>query len=383
MIIKSTREAVILIIKKDDMQYLDEITAVVREAGFEPRNIVKISKTDTSCYLPYGKIMKLKYEIESNNVKKICVYDRLKPRQITCLMRELNVDVVDQVMLLLRIFQMHAGSKEALLQIEMARLNHELPLIREWIRRSKMGELPGFLGGGRYAIDIQYEHVKRRLARIRKELAELRNKKRSERERRRRSGWIHIALIGYTNAGKTSLFNALTNLNKPTGDELFTTLTPKTYALNICGDEIGKIVLVDTIGFIKKLPIEIVEAFKVVLEEIKAADILLFVIDASKDLHLMYNEIDTALSILQNIGFEGKPIIVALNKIDLLNSNPESKRNIDDIAKSVDEYLHSKNVNVARIVPISALKNLNIDMLKESICQVAHQLKPLKNTCMY
>ncbi|MEM0027263.1 MAG: GTPase HflX [Ignisphaera sp.] len=372
-----------MIIKKDDIQYLDEITAIVREAGFEPKSVVKISKTDTSCYLSYGKILKLKYEIENNNVKRVCIYDRLKPRQVTCLMKELNVDVIDQVMLLLRIFQMHAGSKEALLQIEMARLSHELPLVREWIRRSKMGELPGFLGGGRYAIDIQYEHIRRRLARIRKELIEIRSKKRNERERRRRSGWIHIALIGYTNAGKTSLFNALTNLNKPTGDEMFTTLTPKTYALNICSDEIRKIVLVDTIGFIKKLPIEIIEAFKVVLEEIKAADILLFVIDASKDPHLIYNEIDTALSILQNIGFEGKPIIVALNKIDLLNSNSENKRDISDIANSVSEYLLSKNVNVLKIVPISALKNLNIDALKESICQAAYQLKALKNTYMY
>ncbi|MDK6027767.1 GTPase HflX [Ignisphaera sp. 4213-co] len=380
MIIK---ENTILVIKKEDMQYIDEIVAVVKEAGFEPKLVVKISKIDTSCYLTYGKILKLKYEMESNNVKKLCIYDNLKPRQITCLMKELNAEIIDHVMLLLKIFQMHAGSKEALLQIEMARLLHELPLIREWIRRSKMGELPGFLGGGRYAIDVQYEHVRRRIARIRKELSEIRARRQIERERRRSSGWIHVAIIGYTNAGKTSLFNALTNLNKPTGNEMFTTLTPKSYAINICSEDAEKIVLVDTIGFIKKLPIEIIEAFKVVLEEIRHADILLLVIDVSKDFASIHNEIDSSLNILSNIGFEGKPMIIALNKIDLLNSQHKKEGNIDEIIEAIHKYLLSRNVNVIGIIPISALKGLNIDTLKEFICRAVSQLKILKNMYMY
>jgi len=377
------KENTILVIKKEDMQYIDEIVAVVKEAGFEPKLVVKISKIDTSCYLTYGKILKLKYEMESNNVKKLCIYDNLKPRQITCLMKELNAEIIDHVMLLLKIFQMHAGSKEALLQIEMARLLHELPLIREWIRRSKMGELPGFLGGGRYAIDVQYEHVRRRIARIRKELSEIRARRQIERERRRSSGWIHVAIIGYTNAGKTSLFNALTNLNKPTGNEMFTTLTPKSYAINICSEDAEKIVLVDTIGFIKKLPIEIIEAFKVVLEEIRHADILLLVIDVSKDFASIHNEIDSSLNILSNIGFEGKPMIIALNKIDLLNSQHKKEGNIDEIIEAIHKYLLSRNVNVIGIIPISALKGLNIDTLKEFICRAVSQLKILKNMYMY
>jgi len=269
---------------------------------------------------------------------------------------------------------MHAGSREAVLQIELARLLHELPLIREWIRRSKLGELPGFLGGGRYAIDFQYEHVRRRIVKIRRELEELRKRRNIEHEKRRHSGWIHVAIIGYTNAGKTTLFNALTNLSKPTGNEMFTTLTPKSYAIEVCGDTLNtRVVLVDTIGFIKDLPIEIIEAFRAVLEEIRNADILLFVIDASKNLNAIHNEIESVLKVLQNVGFEGKPMIIALNKLDLVNTNNDIS--LHNLSEEIYKYLLLKNVNVLNIVPISAYFNINLDILKESLCRAAQQLK--------
>lgn len=286
----------------------------------------------------------------------------------------MGVEVLDKVMLILKIFQMHAGSREAVLQIELARLLHELPLIREWIRRSKLGELPGFLGGGRYAIDFQYEHVRRRIVKIRRELEELRKRRNIEHEKRRHSGWIHVAIIGYTNAGKTTLFNALTNLSKPTGDEMFTTLTPKSYAIAVCRDMLNtRVVLVDTIGFIKDLPIEIIEAFRAVLEEIRNADILLFVIDVSKNLNAIHNEIESVLKVLQNVGFEGKPMIIALNKLDLVNTNNDIS--LHNLSEEIHKYLLLKNVNVLNIVPISAYFNVNLDILKESLCRAAQQLK--------
>jgi GTP-binding protein HflX len=274
---------------------------------------------------------------------------------------------------------MHAGSREAILQIELARLLHELPLIREWIRRSKLGELPGFLGGGRYAIDFQYEHIRRRIAKIRDELEELRKRRNTEREKRGYSGWIHVAIIGYTNAGKTTLFNALTNLNKPTGNEMFTTLTPKSYAIDVCRNSFNsKIVLIDTIGFIKDLPIEIIEAFKAVLEEIRNSDVLLFVIDASKNLNAIYTEINSVLEVLQSIGFEGKPMIIALNKLDLMNMDDNTS--LSNLSYEIYKYLSYRNANIFNIVPISAYLNINLDILKESLCQAAQQLKNSANT---
>jgi GTP-binding protein HflX len=352
--------------------------ALIREAGYEPKHVIKISKRDSACYLTYGKLMRVKYIVKESNIKRLCIYDQLKPRQFSCLIKELGVEVLDKVMLILRIFQMHAGSREALLQIELARLLHELPLIREWIRRTKLGELPGFLSGGRYAIDFQYEHVRRRLAKIKRELEELRRRKSYEHIKRRYSGWVHVAIIGYTNAGKTTLFNALTKLNKPTGDEMFTTLTPKSYAVGICKNDFNtKIVFVDTIGFIKDLPVEIIEAFKAVLEEIRSADILLFVIDISKSLKAIYNEIDSVLEALQSVGFEGKPTIVALNKLDLINmSNNASPHSL---LEEVYKYLLRKNVNVIDVIPISAYLNTNLDILKESLCRSVQRLKNLVN----
>ena len=375
------REEAILIIRKNDRENLDEILAVTREAGFEPKHVIEISNVDSTCYLTYGKLTRVKYIIRNDQINKLCIYDQLKPRQFSCLMKELGVEVIDKVILILRVFQMHAGSREAMLQIELARLMHELPIIREWIRRSKLGELPGFLSSGRYAIDYQYAHIRRRIARIRKELEELRLKRERERERRKESGWAHIAIIGYTNAGKTTLFNALTKLNKPTGTEMFTTLSPKTYAINVCKD-IGndKVVLVDTIGFIKDLPLEIVEAFKAVLEEIKYSDILLLVIDISKRKELIINDIESVLNILHSVGIEGKPIIVALNKIDLINKeNGVVQQVIDEIR----EYLLKRNINLYSIIAISAYYGLNIDMLKESLCQAVQQLKNSETKYMF
>jgi GTP-binding protein HflX len=354
-------EPTILIVKADSVNSLDEIKALVKEAGFYPKEIINIKKIDNACFLTPGKITKLKYLIESNSIKKICVYAELKPRQVTCLVKELKVDVVDKVMLILTIFQQHAGSKEALLQIEMARLRHQLPLIRDWIRRVKMGELPGFLSMGRYAVDVYYKHVKKRITRIDRELEELRARRAIEREKRRSAGYTHIAIVGYTNAGKTTLFNALTNLSKPTGNEMFTTLSSKSYAIKLCNTSF---VLIDTIGFIKDIPVGIIESFRAVLEEVSNADIIFLVVDGSKSLDNLFIEVNTSLDILRDVGALGKPIFVIINKIDLINNS-----NVDEYVKSIESHIKKYIDSLVDVIPLSALKKLNIDMVKDSLCR--------------
>ncbi|MEM2628189.1 MAG: GTPase, partial [Ignisphaera sp.] len=228
-------EPALLVVKVDDIGSLEEALAIAKEAGFDVKDVLYVKNTSTKCYLSRGALEKVRTIIGSNGVKKICVYDELKPRHVACLIKELNVEVVDKVMMILNVFQCHAGSKEALLQIEIARLKHQLPLIKDWIRRIKLGELPGFLSLGRYAIDVYYKHITKRIARLNEELEKLRDIRLKERETRRGHGFIHIAIVGYTNAGKTTLFNTLTNLNKPTGTEMFTTLSPKSYLVKLCG----------------------------------------------------------------------------------------------------------------------------------------------------
>lgn len=358
-------EPVILVVRREELEDVSEIEALLREAGYDPVEKVSTRKRDSACYLTPGRITRLRYLIPERGIKKLCVYDELKPHQVTCLMKNLGVEVIDKTMLILGIFQRHAGSRDALIQIEIARLKHQLPLVREWVRRAKLGELPGFLGGGSYAIDVYYRHYKRRISRLYRELDAIRRKRGEERSRGRSAGWLYVAIVGYTNAGKTTLFNALTNLSKPTGDEMFTTLSPKSYAVPLCG---RKVMLVDTIGFIKGLPLEIVEAFRAVLEEISEADALVLVVDASKGFQRIKAELETSLEVLRNVGAESKPMIVALNKIDKVDGEAYG------IAEEVAKYLNGRHLNVVSVVPISALNGLNLEHLKESVCRAVRDL---------
>ncbi len=355
------KESAILILRYDDLEYIDEILAIASEAGLEVKETLTIKKIDSKCFLTPGKIVKVKYLINGSEIKKLCVYDDLKPRQVTCLLRELGIDVIDRVMLILSVFQRHAGSKEALMQIEIARLKHELPLIRDWIKRLKTGELPGFLSLGRYATDVYYRHIKRRISKLNRELAYMRMKRENERAKRKDLGFVHVSIVGYTNAGKTTLFNALSNLDKPTGTEMFTTLSTKITTLKICGRTFA---LIDTVGFIRKIPVTIIESFKAVLEEISYSDLIFLVVDISKDEKKLLDEVNTSIEILRTIGAIGKPIVFILNKIDLANDS-----NIDKKIHSVLENVKGKDINIIDYVPVSALNRINIDRVKEVLCR--------------
>ncbi|HDN76223.1 MAG TPA: GTPase HflX, partial [Acidilobales archaeon] len=281
-------------------------------------------------------IERIKSELGNGVSTKLIIYDELKPRHKVNLMRELGIEVLDKIELILQIFALHAGSKEAKLQIEMARITHQLPLIKEWIRRAKLGELPGFLGPGAYAIDTYYKHMKRRLAKIKRELAELRDRRSRERERRRRFGWPQVAITGYANAGKTTLFNTLTNESKPVGPEMFTTLTPKAKGAYLDATKDVKVIFVDTVGFIKDIPAEVIEAFYATLEEVSTADLAILVIDSSEPSFMVADKVRTSLKTLLKIGYIGKPLIIALNKIDLLKSDE-----LYDIITKIKEMVSS------------------------------------------
>jgi len=368
--VPSLAEPTILIVPQSVVEDLDEIRAIVREAGFLPLHEIVVKRINSSCYLGRGKLEEVKRIIEDNDVKKICVYDELRPRQITCLLRELKVEVLDKVLLILNIFAQHAGSKEANLQIELARLRHELPLIRDWVRRAKLKELPGFLGPGGYAIDAYYRHAKQRIAKLTRELNELRCRRELERSRRRFAGLIHIAVAGYTNSGKTTLFNALTKLDKPTGTEMFTTLAPKSYGVTMCGT---KIVFVDTVGFIKNIPYDIIESFNAVLEEISDSDAVLLVLDSSEDIKRIVSKLISSIEIFRKIGVVGKPLLVVMNKIDLVRDREELIEKI----RVVSEVVNSEYGDVIDVVPVSALKGYGLNGVKKAICRCVELLRKI------
>lgn len=364
--ISSMIEPAILILRSDDADSAGEALAIAREAGFDIKEVVYVKRVHSGCYLGPGTIEKIRKSLNGNGLKKICVYDELKPRHVACLMKELNAEVVDKVMMILNVFQNHAGSREALLQIEIARLRHQLPLLRDWVRRAKLRELPGFLSLGRYAIDVYYRYATKRIAKLSRELEKLREVRARERESRRSRGFAHVAIVGYTNAGKTTLFNALTNLVKPTGTEMFTTLSPKSYLVRVCGHSA---ILVDTIGFIKNIPVGIIEAFKAVLEEISTADAIMLVVDGSRDLSQIENELRTAFSILKDIGCTSKPLVAVLNKVDLVSEQLD--RRIELVRSLVAEY----GAPLIDVVPVSALKRINIGNLKEALCRAVELIQ--------
>ncbi|ADI32637.1 GTPase HflX [Staphylothermus hellenicus] len=335
-------------------KFLDEELSLIKTVYPEINEVLMIRKPNPKYYLTLNKIDIVK----NSSSQKIILMDRVKPSQIINLMRETRKEIIDRILLILEIFAQHAGSKEAKLQIELARLKHQLPLIKETIRYAKLGELHGFLGAGRYGYEKYYRMMREREARVRRELEKLRSIRSRRREHRRQMGYPHISIIGYTCAGKTTLFNRLTHNLKPIGPEPFTTLSPKSSALVIDG---LKMILTDTVGFIRDLPHEIIEAFYATLEEIIDSNIIIHVIDASKSIEAIIKEIVETRRIFERIGVHGIPIIIALNKIDLLNSDEEIK----DKMRLVEKYVGENSI----IVPISAINGKNtkylLNILKE------------------
>jgi GTP-binding protein HflX len=284
------------------------------------------------------------------------VYDDVKPRDYMVLVEKTGLDVIDRTMLILEIFEQHAGSLEAKLQIELARLRHRLPLVREMIRRAKLRELPGFLGPGGYAVDAYYRFMVSRIARIRRQLDELRARRMRERVKRRSAGLPHVAIVGYASAGKTTLFNRIARESKPVDSKYFTTVHPKVKAVGL-GDGV-RAAFVDTVGFIARVPPEIVEAFHATLEEITFSDAIVFVVDSTEEDTVVVRKVDEGVAILKRIGAVDKPLLVALNKIDLV-SEEDVRRKL----KLAREAIRTSYGGWVDAVAISAKEGLGVDEL--------------------
>ncbi len=351
-----------------------EARALVDSAGYRVVGVLRYRRVSGSRLLSRAKLEELRELAEplrGDENARIIVYDELRPREYFRIVKTTGVDTIDRTLLILEIFALHAGSKEAQYQIELAQLRHRLPLVREAIRLAKMGELPGFLGPGGYAVDRYYRYMVSRIARIRRELRRLAERRERERLKRRSTGLPHVAIVGYASAGKTTLFNRITGLTKPTGPEYFTTISPKVRAVTIGG---VRVAFVDTVGFIARVPPEIIEAFHATLEEVSQADVLLHVIDASEPDHVIAEKLSEGLSTLRRIGVVDKPMLIALNKVDLVERG-EAER----LAGLVEAMASSVYPAVRGVVRVSAATG---EGLGELTCRIATLLSGMEgSTC--
>lgn len=328
---------------------MEELAALSRTLNYEVvATLQQVREPDPAYNIGKGKAKELADLVKSSGAERVVSDNQLTPSQAYKLSHLVGVEVVDRFQLILEIFAMRAGSPEAKLQVEYAKLSYELPRIREQVRALMSVEQPGLMGGGEYEVDVRYDMVKRKLANLRRKLKSVATAREQRRKFRRRRGFKLVALAGYTNSGKSTLLNALTAANAEVDDMYFTTLMPRTRAILTS----HKILLTDTVGFIDGLPPWMIEAFKATLEEIYLADLVMLMVDASDQIPELLRKFRTSRDVLAEYPVK---VVTVLNKIDLISQ--------DDLERKMDVL----NNLSSSIVPISAANGTNFDALLDVI----------------
>lgn len=296
---------------------LDELCELARTAGLVvfDKVLQKRPARDSAYYMGRGKIEQLSLMLQALGADTLVFDDELSGAQIRNIEGLTGAKVLDRTMLILDIFAQRARSSEGKLQVELAQLKYRLPrLTGLGGQLSRLGGGIGTRGPGEKKLEVDRRHIRRRVSALEAELGSIARRRELSRESRRRNAIPVAALVGYTNSGKSTLLNRLCNTDVLVEDKLFATLDPTTRKLILPNGK--EILLVDTVGFIRKLPHELIEAFKSTLEEAVSADLLLHVVDMSDD--EAKEHIKVAENLLQSLGAVGKPILMVLNKLDRL-----------------------------------------------------------------
>jgi GTPase len=349
-----------------DDDSLDELAALARAAGAEPVGRIVQSKStpDPATFVGKGKVSQLHGLVHATGADAVILDDELSPGQLRNLEERLKVKVLDRTALILDIFALHARSGEGKLQVELAQLSYLLPRLRGWGEAmSRLGGGIGTRGPGETKLEVDRQHIRRRITKLRRDITNLSKSRRVKRAQRERSEIPQVALAGYTNAGKSTLMNALTDAGALVADQPFATLDPTTRRLAL---PLGrKATLSDTVGFVRKLPHDLVEAFKSTLEEVARSDLILHVADATAaDLS---SQMGAVREVLGEIGAAEIPEVLALNKWDLLDEvqrarvlrrHPEgvpvsalAREGVEALASRVGEALPRPPVEVQLVVP--------------------------------
>jgi GTP-binding protein HflX len=326
--------------KKEAEEHLEELKALTTTLGLEPKesHVVQLKNYDAATFIGSGKVQELADLFEKNGIDVVIFDDEIHPNQQRNLEQIFKKPVIDRTELIIEIFADRAQSKEAQLQIDLAKIRYQLPrLKRLWTHLSRQrtgggGGGGGYLKGeGEKQIEIDRRILKAKIAKLEKELIEVRAHRETQRQARIRNKIPTFAIVGYTNAGKSTLLNALTDAHVITEDKLFCTLDTTTRKYTLPNHQ--HILLIDTVGFIRKLPHTLVEAFKSTLEEVCYTDILLHLVDVS---HPQAKEhAEATMQVLKELKADKKPQIVVLNKVDALANPLQVTRYRLEFTKSV------------------------------------------------
>jgi GTP-binding protein HflX len=339
----------------EDEEALEELQELLKTAGGKElsRMVQSRDKKDTALFIGKGKLKELSLLVQTVDANLVVFDEELSGAQIRNLEEALGVKVIDRTQLILDIFAQRAKSREGKLQVELAQLKYAMPrLIGLGQQMSRTGGGIGTRGPGEKKLEVDRRRIRDRVNDLQNDIKDINKQRSVQRVSRESNNVFQVCLVGYTNAGKSTLLNSLADSDIYAMDQLFATLDPTTRKVAL---ESGKEILVtDTVGFIKKLPHDLVEAFKSTLEEVLYADLLIHVVDGSnKDYD---KQIKVVLEVLKELGAENKPIITAINKVD----------KIEDIT-SVN--IHSDEENP--VVYLSAVNKSGLDTLMHEIDKVA------------
>lgn len=341
---------------------MDELEGLAKTAGAEVVGVIVQNKAqlESGTYMGEGKLFELAEMVENMDIDCVIFDDELSPVQLKNISDMLNVKVLDRSMLILDIFAMRARSGEGKLQVELAQLKYRLPRLRGMgTVMSRTGAGIGTRGPGETKLETDRRHIHKRISALEGELKELKKHRELLRSRRKKDNVITAALVGYTNAGKSSLLNMLTDAGVFAEDKLFATLDTTSRAITL--EDNRTVLLVDTVGFIRKLPHHLIEAFKSTLEEAVVADVLIHVTDVSNPEY--ENHMKVVENVLSDIGAKGKPVITLYNKADLAPDvitkekgvfiSAKTKSGTDEFLKVLSDTAPGKKQKITVLIPYS------------------------------